>query len=202
MATLQRMPAPARRETILDTAIQLFSDRGFQGTTTRELAAAVGVTEPVLYQHFPAKSDLYSAIIERKIEQTGGLHNRLRELCEAQSSDSEFFLGIANLILEWHQDPTFIRLMLRSGLDGHELSRIFFERMSCDYLDTIAASIERRIAAGTLRQVEPSVAAYAFASMIGHYCLDKLLFPYKDLAGDDGVETMVDIFLGGLKKYA
>src|SRR4051812_3607686 len=61
-----RMSSDDRRAMILDTACSLFAQKGFRGTTTRELAAAVGVTEPVLYEHFKTKSDLYSAIIEAK----------------------------------------------------------------------------------------------------------------------------------------
>jgi AcrR family transcriptional regulator len=196
------MAAPARRDSILEAAIRLFSERGFQGTTTRELAAAVGVSEPVLYQHFPTKSDLYSAIIEWKIAETTGLHEKLQALCDAPLSDHEFFSGLAGLIVEWHRDPTFMRIFLRSGLDGHDLSRLFFERMSCDFLDLIAANIERRIASGSLRPAEPRLVAYAFKSMIGHYCMDRSLFPFMDLAGEDGVATMVDIFVGGIGKNA
>ncbi len=48
----ERLTGPQRRVAILNAAIDLFASRGFQGTTTREIAAAVGVTEPVLYQHF------------------------------------------------------------------------------------------------------------------------------------------------------
>jgi AcrR family transcriptional regulator len=61
-----RLSSEERKRVIVEAAIQLFSERGFQGTTTRELAAAAGVTEPVLYQHFETKRDLYSALIETK----------------------------------------------------------------------------------------------------------------------------------------
>lgn len=63
MATA-RLSSSARRAAILDEAVKLFSEKGFRGVTTRELAAAVGVTEPVLYQHFETKRDLYRALIE------------------------------------------------------------------------------------------------------------------------------------------
>ena len=61
-----RMSSEERRAAIVHAACRLFAERGFRGTTTRELAAAVGVTEPVLYEHFRTKRDLYSAIIGEK----------------------------------------------------------------------------------------------------------------------------------------
>ena len=67
-----RMKSAERRDAIVRSAIHLFAEKGFRGATTRELAAAAGVTEPVLYQHFRTKSDLYSAIIEAKAVEVSG----------------------------------------------------------------------------------------------------------------------------------
>ena len=66
MPNIPRMSADERRNGILEAAFRLFSERGFRGTTTRALAEAVGVTEPVLYEHFKSKYELYAAIIEAK----------------------------------------------------------------------------------------------------------------------------------------
>ena len=56
-----------RRRQILDTAGQLFAERGFAGTTTRQIAAAVGTSETVLFRHFPNKESLYAAILEQQV---------------------------------------------------------------------------------------------------------------------------------------
>ena len=49
------VPRDKRRRQILDAAAELFAHRGFAGTTTRQIAAAVGTTETVLFRHFPKK---------------------------------------------------------------------------------------------------------------------------------------------------
>src|SRR3954464_9176495 len=103
-----RMSSEDRRATILETAIKLFSDKGFRGTTTRELAAAVGVTEPVLYEHFRTKSDLYSAIIGEKAKEGIALLAALRDRFAATRDDSGFFNALGNAIIQWYtEDPTF-----------------------------------------------------------------------------------------------
>ncbi|MFM9597624.1 TetR/AcrR family transcriptional regulator, partial [Streptomyces scabiei] len=61
-----RLSRAERRAAIIEAAIELFSEKGFRGTTTRELAQAVGVSEPVLYQHFATKKELYIAILSEK----------------------------------------------------------------------------------------------------------------------------------------
>lgn len=59
-----RLPAGARREQILDVAVQVFGQHGFHGASMNDVAEAAGVTKPVLYQHFDSKQDLYLALLE------------------------------------------------------------------------------------------------------------------------------------------
>jgi AcrR family transcriptional regulator len=54
-----RLPAERRRQQILDVACSVFADRGFHATSMDDIAAAAGVTKPVLYQHFPSKRALF-----------------------------------------------------------------------------------------------------------------------------------------------
>lgn len=59
-----RLTADARREQILDVAIEVFGRAGYYGASMNDIAEAAGVTKPVLYQHFDSKSDLYGALID------------------------------------------------------------------------------------------------------------------------------------------
>ncbi len=62
--TIKRRMAPAdRRELIVAAAAELFGERGYARTTLDEIAAAAGVTKPVLYRHFDSKKDLYLALL-------------------------------------------------------------------------------------------------------------------------------------------
>lgn len=60
-----RLPAAERREQLLSVASTLFAERGFAGATTAELARRAGVTEPIIYRHFPSKRDLFVALIDQ-----------------------------------------------------------------------------------------------------------------------------------------
>lgn len=59
-----RLSADARREQILDVAIEVFGRAGYHGASMNDIAEAAGVTKPVLYQHFDSKSDLYAALLD------------------------------------------------------------------------------------------------------------------------------------------
>jgi AcrR family transcriptional regulator len=58
------MAAADRRLHLIETAIRLFTDGSYRGTTTAEIARAAGVSEPILYRHFSSKRDLYLAALE------------------------------------------------------------------------------------------------------------------------------------------
>lgn len=64
MAGGPRLSAELRRASILNCACSIFSRGTYRGTTTAELAAEAGVTEPVLYRHFDSKRGLYLACID------------------------------------------------------------------------------------------------------------------------------------------
>jgi AcrR family transcriptional regulator len=59
-----RLPAPERREAILDAALRVFCSGSYAGTTTAEIAAEAGVTEPVIYRHFASKRALWLACVD------------------------------------------------------------------------------------------------------------------------------------------
>ncbi len=63
-ATATRMAAAERRQHLVETAIRLFTDGSYRGTTTAEIARAAGVSEPILYRHFASKRELYLAGLE------------------------------------------------------------------------------------------------------------------------------------------
>jgi AcrR family transcriptional regulator len=59
-----RMAAAERRQHLIETAIRLFTEGSYHGTTTAEIARTAGVSEPILYRHFASKRDLYLAALE------------------------------------------------------------------------------------------------------------------------------------------
>src|SRR6202049_1102795 len=59
-----RLPAEQRRRQLLDVALDTFAERGFHATSMDDVAAAAGVTKPVLYQHFPSKRALFLELLD------------------------------------------------------------------------------------------------------------------------------------------
>jgi AcrR family transcriptional regulator len=68
----QRLPVAERRAVIIDAAGRLFGERGYGATRLDDVAAAAGVTKPILYRHFDSKRDLYLALLDRHREDLPG----------------------------------------------------------------------------------------------------------------------------------
>src|SRR5512141_1083486 len=86
--TKHRLNAEARRQAVLDSACQVFSQLSYRGATTAEIAREAGISEPILYRHFGSKRDLYLACLHEAWQS-------FREEAEAaQTDDPAGCLGV------------------------------------------------------------------------------------------------------------
>ncbi len=199
---IARLTSQERRAAILDAAINSFAENGFRGVTTRQLAHSAGVSEPVLYDHFPSKRDLYNAIIEKIATDSQESFADWPGNLPAGADDREFFTALASGIIEWHErNPAYVRLLLFSALEGHEFGEIFFERHSVQFFNALAGHIQKRVEAGAFRHVDPMMATQHFIGVVMHFGIhcsisrkESPCFPREVV-----VPTMVDIFLKGIE---
>src|SRR5919107_3128721 len=80
--TARQRIAAARRGQILETALGLFAERGFDATSTRQIAQEVGVAEGLIFHYFPTKASLLTAILEDRLEGRRAFRSELRPLLE------------------------------------------------------------------------------------------------------------------------
>ena len=194
-----RVPSAVRRASIILAAAALFGEKGFSGTKTREIAARAGVSEALIFKHFPSKEDLYAAILAEK-SPVPGLVQQIKALAE-QRSDVEVFTVIAETIVGGAPDQNLMRLILFSALESHELSDMFFQKHIRHFYDVLAAYIEQRIQDGAFQPVPPLVAARAFMGMLIYHRLLTVLFraPLTQ-EPQDIVHTFVTVFMDGLTR--
>lgn len=196
-----RVSAAERRQLIIQAALTLFSQKGFRGTTTREIAREAGVSEATIFKHFATKEALYSAIIDAKAHAEEVLE-AAREAA-ATRDDARVLTAVATTILSRvEKDPAFMRLLLYSALEGHALSEMFFGtqvRRTHQFLTDYLAS---RIGEGAFRAVDPLLAARGFIGTVVHYLLIHELFGIPrpaHLSSTGVIAIYVDIFLRGLR---
>ena len=193
-----------RRQEIIASAIELFARKGFRGTTTRDLATHAEINEAIIFRYFKTKEDLYSAIIETKASGEKQ-DSRLEEFqrLAATNDDEKFFQAIGRAFLEKHEtDTTFLRLLLFSALEGHQLSDMFVSSMAARH--PLTAYIRRRIEEGAFRNdVDAQLSGRAFLGMFASFTLWQEIFGFKKKQPHDReevVRTFVSIFLQGIAK--
>jgi AcrR family transcriptional regulator len=106
---------PERREEILAAALRLFAQYGLYGVSTRQIAAAVGVSQPTLYAYFPSKHDIAAELQERAFAE---LHARLITGIGEMGTRRGFAVGMRIYIDFGLENPDAYRMafMLEDGL--------------------------------------------------------------------------------------
>ena len=195
-----RFSAANRRQQIMDVALQLFARRGFQGTTTRQIAERARVNEAIIFRHFPTKEDLYWAVIEHKCQRPTGefLKDRLRQ----GGSDREVFSALAEEMLERRaRDITLSRLLLFTALENHRLSHRLFRTYVAEYYEILADHIRLGISEGRFRDVNPLLVARGFIGMVVYHSWMQELFGwkrYQKFEHREVSQVLTDIWLKGM----
>ncbi|HEY6122360.1 MAG TPA: TetR/AcrR family transcriptional regulator [Pyrinomonadaceae bacterium] len=199
-----RMAGEERRFQILRVAVSLFSQKGFRGTTTKEIAQLAGVSEAMVFRHFATKNELYSAILDHKAC-SGDTLNPEQIVAEAvaQKDDHAVFERLAIGALEHHErDPEFQRLLLYSALEGHELAEMFFEKFVERVYELLGNYVKQRQQEGAIRNIEPALIVRAFVGMIVHHSLNNNLWDPKrrvlNVSNEDAARFFTDILLQGI----
>ena len=202
-----RMSGDERRSQILRHAIKLFSQSGFRGTTTKEIARAAGVSEAMVFRHFATKSELYDAILDHKACEGGVLDpfEWAREAM-AKKDDAKVFYHIILNALDHHElDPEFMRLLFHSALEGHELADMFVKQNIVPIYEFLSEYIAKRQKDGAIRKdIKPRVIIRAFVGMMIHHSLNNTLWDAKrrllDISNEDAARSFTEILLNGIKK--
>lgn len=200
-----RMAGEERRLQILKVAVSLFSERGFRGTTTKEIAHAAGVSEAMVFRHFATKQELYTAILDHKACSSGDKFEPAEMAADPirRKDDRAVFEVLALGALQHHQDdPDFQRLLLHSALEKHELAQMFFDRFVLRVYEFLGGYIRERQRDGALVEMDPPIVVRAFIGMVMHHSLNNNLWdPNRrllNISNEEAAKNFANILLNGI----
>jgi len=200
----ERLSAEQRRDLIVRKAIELFAQQGFRATRVKDIADRVGTSDALVFQHFPTKRDLYSAMLDElcarrhftEVEQL---------LYYAPEYDLEDVLTrLSAWVLEQTDaEPAWLRLILYAALEQDDsvsdLAEEHFQRI----IVYVAYEITEGQAAGRFRSGEAKAYARSFFSGLLGLGLMRTVVRDADFRHDDAraaAATHVTLFLRGLEK--
>jgi AcrR family transcriptional regulator len=180
MKSASKISGEARRAAIIKTARRVFVEKGFYRTTTRELAEAAGVSEALLFKHFPNKEALYSAIQKSCFkEEESKVHERLKSLEPSTSALVFLVYDLVSHVLggQPHEDKRlFFRLILRSLMDEGEFTRQAIQGGPSRWVKKVEECIRAASRAGDVldRPVQASLAGWMVHQLISGIMIHSL----------------------------
>jgi TetR/AcrR family transcriptional regulator, mexJK operon transcriptional repressor len=175
-ATIARRPgagrptpeqARQRHEQLLDSALDLFLDQGYEQATIEAIAASVGMTKRTVYARHADKAALFRATVQRAIERLVVSKVTLEALA---SADLEATLtAIAWLRVGQVMTPAGLKLQRIINTESYRFPEIFtmaFEQGTLPVIEFLAGVLQRETSAGRLAVAEPRGAAMVFMSMV------------------------------------
>ncbi len=166
MSKPTRLSAEKRRESIIAAALPLFAYHGFNGTTTKQIAEKAGISEALLYRHFPSKEHLFADIQGYLCQATHRFSEIIKTLEPSTSTlvNSIHFL-ISVIFDEEHPgepgSPTdphvyICRLLAQSLLEDGHFARTFWQAHIDLWTEKWEACVHASVAAGDMIENEVS----------------------------------------------
>lgn len=158
MTTSLRLSADERRNAIVAAATKVFAEHGFHGTTTRELANAAGVSEALLYKHFPSKESLFTAILAAGAN--GALSAVFKRIMTLEPSTSTLVIMVHFMISYYafadaadSASSAMNILQVRSLLADGEFVRLRHKRFARAWIAKFDECLDRARDAGDVKEV-------------------------------------------------
>lgn len=186
-----------RRERILEAAIQAFARGGFQGTSTRDIAEAANVTDPLLFYHFKSKADLYLTAVQDQLEKLReGLDLALIAALQVQAQLKTFVEVYLHYFLDLEPGLT-VTLRELSGVPS-ETAAVITET----HHRTVTARLEEILAAGvvdgTFRSMNVPACALAIIGILQTFIRSAARSPGR-FTREEAIAQVFDYYAAGLR---
>lgn len=200
-----RLSSEERRGELIEIARRLFAEKGFHGVTTRELAEEAGVSEALIFKHFPSKEAIYKAMLTLcQKSETWSEGYRLLELEPSTSTLAVMlhFIG-ARVVFANEETRTLHRLLLRSLSEDGEFARVIFKHSETTWVAQLNACALASWKAGDLREGIPKpvcagwMAQHVFVMLAFVHAQEKQILNYK-ISKEALLENAVTFCLRGL----
>lgn len=162
-----REQAEARHEELLDTALDLFLQHGFELATIEMIATRVSMTKRTVYARYADKASLFRVAVQRAIERQIVPRDVLEGFDKGDLAET--LEAIARLRINQVMTPNGLRLQRIINTESYRFPEIFtanYQQSAKPVIDFVAGLLDRAVASGNLAPTNPELAASAFMSMV------------------------------------
>lgn len=163
--SMRDLVSQLKRDRIVSAAVDLFYRQGYAGTTLDEVAKALGMTKPFIYQYFGSKNDLLAEICSRAIRHANDALNRL--LSQQGSPGDKLFAIVREFILSVLNNQANAVIYSREETELAPKDRELIRQLRRDFDRRVVALLEEGVGRGEFAIADVRVASFAIASMVG-----------------------------------
>ncbi len=186
-----------QRQILVEAAANLFAQKGYLATTTKEIAEAADIGESTLYGYFASKKDILEAILATQGEVVDSLLSHIAELEERQS-----FVDLVDLLMEKVlSNAVYNRVILAESWTEDEIFQAFLTSHWRPVMQTLQDFVSKKIKDGSFRAMDTDLATRMMVACFIAAVLPMLRGVQPMLAPADRhdlAEMMVDIISIGL----
>jgi AcrR family transcriptional regulator len=185
-----------RREDILQASLHLFADKGFHGTSMRDIARQANITEGLIYHYFASKRDLFRAIIDEYSFLP--LLRTLPDLAEQLDLRGLLIVLARGFFDVLRQNAQLTRVLLQEIQVFPEEKEAFFADAVGQSIAELGEILDGRMSARARGQVDPQVAARLFFNALLAFFVEQELLGGKHLLPANEhvyIEHLVDMFV-------
>lgn len=157
--------AAQKRGAILDAALALFTEDGYERTTTDKVAKLAEVSSATVYKHFPTKDQLFGAVMQRVWAEGASLELPSPPPGDPRAGLMQLAQEYADFLLRPNAVP-FFRMLIAEVERAPELGRELYERGKKPWLDRVTTYLAAERDAGRLVVADTTMAARQLAGMI------------------------------------
>ena len=186
MTALSNSERGGAEERILLSAAGLFAKLGYNGASTRDIAAEAGVNEVTIYRHYPRKRDLYLAVLDAELQQVKLRGDLLGGIAEATDGRTALERALELIAATLMQKPQLLRLLQYSTLELAEDIDPMLRKHLGQLIEVVAHYLEPWARKGELNNTSAKAVVLALIAVVVSYSSLQRLF----LSGSSSREAM------------
>jgi len=195
-------PMTAKKRQIVEAAIVCFAERGFEATSTAEIAARAGVAEATIFRHFNSKKELLVRLI-RPVTGRLLVPAALDELKEFQAEAGGDFRRLAKAVMRSRiafadRYAPLLRIVIQELPFQPELRELLFTQSLADGFAALTRAMQGLVEAGEIRKGIPPERMFRwFGSLIAGYYLIRSVLPAQAFDDEEEIDATVDFMIRG-----
>ena len=188
-----------QRREIMDAAAQIFAQKGYAATTTRDIAEASDIGESTLYNYFDGKREIFLAIVQRQAKQIDAIFVEFSRL-ETREQMADIFVQVMDILLS---QAHYTRALIGEAWFNDDILSQFLGNRLTQISGYLEEYIRSRVQSGQFRPVNPSLAARMVISVFMGFLLPALRGIEAPPEGDERrqlANAIISLWLDGIER--